>query len=119
MKVAFDESGFDEIDHFHPNFDESVPNRSQPLFHNHVGVICTLAVRTACLTSRVACVRAWCVVRCVWACWCGCVPVRVGESGCARVLVWVRVWVRVWAWVGRGFFLCVFLFPFFSKNIIF
>ena len=26
MKVVFDESGFDEIDHFHPNFDESVPN---------------------------------------------------------------------------------------------
>ena len=28
MKVVFDESGFDEIDHFHPNFDESVPNRT-------------------------------------------------------------------------------------------
>ena len=27
MKVVFDENGFDEIDHFHPNFDESVPNR--------------------------------------------------------------------------------------------
>ena len=26
MKVVFDESGFDEIDHFHPDFDESVPN---------------------------------------------------------------------------------------------
>ena len=36
------------------------PSRcSPPLFHNHVGVICTLAVRTACLASRVACVRAW------------------------------------------------------------
>ena len=36
------------------------PSRcSAPLFHNHVGVICTLAVRTACLASRVACVRAW------------------------------------------------------------
>ena len=28
MKVVFDENVFDEIDHFHPNFDESVPNRS-------------------------------------------------------------------------------------------
>ena len=28
MKVVFDESGFDEIDHFHPNFDESEPNPS-------------------------------------------------------------------------------------------
>ena len=27
MKVVFDENVFDEIDHFHPNFDESVPNR--------------------------------------------------------------------------------------------
>ena len=26
MKVVFDEIFFDEIDHFHPNFDESVPN---------------------------------------------------------------------------------------------
>ena len=26
MKVIFDEIFFDEIDHFHPNFDESVPN---------------------------------------------------------------------------------------------
>ena len=26
MKVVFDEKFFDEIDHFHPNFDESVPN---------------------------------------------------------------------------------------------
>ena len=26
MKVVFDENVFDEIDHFHPNFDESVPN---------------------------------------------------------------------------------------------
>ena len=24
--MVFDESDFDEIDHFHPNFDESVPN---------------------------------------------------------------------------------------------
>ena len=24
MKVVFDENVFDEIDHFHPNFDESV-----------------------------------------------------------------------------------------------
>ena len=31
MKVVFDENVFDEIDHFHPNFDESVPNRSFPL----------------------------------------------------------------------------------------
>ena len=30
MKVVFDENVFDEIDHFHPNFDESVPN---PLVH--------------------------------------------------------------------------------------
>ena len=30
------------------------PSRcSPPLFHNHVGVICALAVRTACLASRV------------------------------------------------------------------
>ena len=27
MKVVFDENFFDEIDHFHPNFDESVPNQ--------------------------------------------------------------------------------------------
>ena len=27
MKVVFDENVFDDIDHFHPNFDESVPNR--------------------------------------------------------------------------------------------
>ena len=27
MKVVFDDSFFDEIDHFHPNFDESEPNR--------------------------------------------------------------------------------------------
>ena len=26
MKVVFDENVFEEIDHFHPNFDESVPN---------------------------------------------------------------------------------------------
>ena len=26
MKVVFDENFFDEIDHFHPNFDESVPD---------------------------------------------------------------------------------------------
>ena len=26
MKVVFDENVFDEIDHFHPNFDESAPN---------------------------------------------------------------------------------------------
>ena len=26
MKVVFDEKIFDEIDHFHPNFDESVPD---------------------------------------------------------------------------------------------
>ena len=26
MKVVFDEKFFDEIDHFHPNFDESMPN---------------------------------------------------------------------------------------------
>ena len=36
MKFDFDESGsdesgFDEIDHFHPNFDESEPNRTGPL----------------------------------------------------------------------------------------
>ena len=29
IKVVFDENVFDEIDHFHPNFDESVPNRHQ------------------------------------------------------------------------------------------
>ena len=28
MKVVFDENFFDEIDHFHPNFDESLPNPS-------------------------------------------------------------------------------------------
>ena len=27
MKVVFDENFFDEIDHFHPNFDESEPNQ--------------------------------------------------------------------------------------------
>ena len=27
MKVVFDEKVFDEIDHFHPNFNESEPNR--------------------------------------------------------------------------------------------
>ena len=26
MKVVFDENVFNDIDHFHPNFDESVPN---------------------------------------------------------------------------------------------
>ena len=30
MKVVFVENFFDEIDHFHPNFDESVPNRRRP-----------------------------------------------------------------------------------------
>ena len=31
MKVVFDENFFDEIDHFDPNFDESVPNpRDRP-----------------------------------------------------------------------------------------
>ena len=30
MKVVFDENVFDEIDHFRPNFDESVPNRLNP-----------------------------------------------------------------------------------------
>ena len=30
MKVVFDENFFDEIDHFHPNFDESVPNPFRP-----------------------------------------------------------------------------------------
>ena len=29
MKVVFDENVFDEIDHFHPNFDESVPNQGE------------------------------------------------------------------------------------------
>ena len=29
MKVVFDENVFDENDHFHPNFDESVPNLYQ------------------------------------------------------------------------------------------
>ena len=28
MKVVFDEFFFDEIDHFHPNFDESVPDQN-------------------------------------------------------------------------------------------
>ena len=28
MKVVFDENVFDEIDHFHSNFDESVPNQA-------------------------------------------------------------------------------------------
>ena len=36
MKVVFDgnvfdENVFDEIDHFHPNFDESAPNRAYEL----------------------------------------------------------------------------------------
>ena len=31
MKVVFDETFFDEIDHFRPNFDESVPNRADAL----------------------------------------------------------------------------------------
>ena len=36
------------------------PSRcSPPLFHNHVRVNSVLAARTACLASRVACVRAW------------------------------------------------------------
>ena len=36
------------------------PSRcSAPLFHNHVRVNSVLAARTACLASRVACVRAW------------------------------------------------------------
>ena len=29
MNVVFDENFFNEIDHFHPNFDESVPNPSR------------------------------------------------------------------------------------------
>ena len=33
MKVVFDENVFDEIDHFHPNFDESVPNREKAPAH--------------------------------------------------------------------------------------
>ena len=32
MKVVFDENLFDEIGHFHPNVDESVPN------HRHCDV---------------------------------------------------------------------------------
>ena len=32
---------------------------SPPLFHSHVRVNSVLAARTACLASRVACVRAW------------------------------------------------------------
>ena len=32
MKVVFDENFFDEIDHFHPNFDESVPDPSRVHF---------------------------------------------------------------------------------------
>ena len=36
------------------------PSRcSPPLFHSHVRVNSILGVRTACLASRVACVRAW------------------------------------------------------------
>ena len=36
------------------------PSRcSPPLFHSHVRVNSVLAARTACLASRVACVRAW------------------------------------------------------------
>ena len=36
------------------------PSRcSPPFFHNHVRVNSVLAARTACLASRVACVRAW------------------------------------------------------------
>ena len=44
MIVVFDENVFDEIDHFHPNFDESVPN---PRSH-HSG---------SCSTDRVDWVR--------------------------------------------------------------
>ena len=29
--MVFDENVFDEIDHFHPNFDESVPNQETGL----------------------------------------------------------------------------------------
>ena len=36
------------------------PSRcSPPLFHSHVQVNSTLGVRTLCVASRVACVRAW------------------------------------------------------------
>ena len=36
------------------------PSRcSPPFFHSHVRVNSVLAARTACLASRVACVRAW------------------------------------------------------------
>ena len=33
--MVFDENFFDEIDHFHPNFDESVPNPSFPTTTPH------------------------------------------------------------------------------------
>ena len=38
MKVVFDENVFDEIDHFHPNFDESVPNRGEGVVQDRPSV---------------------------------------------------------------------------------
>ena len=53
MKVVFDENVFDEIDHFHPNFDESVPNRVFLLLYT------TLDLRSEHLTS-VSCLLGDC-----------------------------------------------------------
>ena len=47
MKMVFDENFFDEIDHFHPNFDESVPDRLQcniPCFRSCAGCCSELHV---------------------------------------------------------------------------
>ena len=56
MKVVFDESGFfddnlfDEIDHFHPNFDESVPNRC---------VVCCVVLCCVCGVGTCFTVSEW------------------------------------------------------------
>ena len=51
MKVVFDENFFDEIDHFHPNFDESVPNQT-PMGSRHPrGLISRLSVQPTLVPS--------------------------------------------------------------------
>ena len=65
MTVVFDDSGFlmkvvlDEIDHFHHNFDESVPNRClSPLllhfFLDHFFVLCPLLFTVFLIVARLA-----------------------------------------------------------------
>ena len=57
----------------------------------------------------VRCVGVWgaargCVVRCVWACWCGCVHVRVGEGGCVCGFLFLFT-----VFLHSGIFFCFFV----------